>query len=146
MVSLETQTTQAVASRIRTVLNRVVAAVVQQLLGTLHSHGALGGNQGGRLDGGGQRGGLGLVHLADEAGGEGLGGAEVAGGQGQLFDPRQAADDLGQTRERADVGGQPDVDLLDGEARVLGADTDVGAARDVDGQPDRDAVQDADDS
>jgi hypothetical protein len=75
-----------------TVLDRVVAAVIQQLLGALHGDGALGGEQPGRPNGRGQRGGLGLVHLADKADGERLGGAELARRQAHVLDPRLAAD------------------------------------------------------
>jgi len=102
--------------------------MVQQLLGTLHSDGALARNKSGLFKRRGQRGGFIVADLADEANLQGLGSAKVAGRQRDVLHPREAADDLGQARQRADVCGQADVDLLDSEAGVLGADAHVRAA------------------
>lgn len=129
----------------RTLGDGMVASVLEQLLGALHGHGALGGDEGGGLEGGSDGGGLGRQHAADKTDGLGLGGQELAGGQADVADPRGGRDDLGQAGERADVGGEPDVDLLDAEAGVLGAEADVGTAGNVDGEAKGDAVDGADD-
>ena len=123
----------------------MIPPIVEQLLGALDGDGALGGDQARRLNRGLDRGGLGLVHLADEADLLGLLGAKDACRQGYVLDPREVADRLGQPGERANVGREANVDLLDGDLDVLGAYPDVGGAGDVDGQAERDAVEDDDD-
>lgn len=50
--------------------------------------------------------------VADEADLLGLGGAELAPCQGELARLGVVADDLGEALQRADVGGQADLDLL----------------------------------
>lgn len=123
----------------------MIPRVIQQLLGPLHRNRALFGDEAGEPKRFGQGGLLVAQHTADEALGEGLVGAKVAGRQAHVLDPGGAADNLGQARQRANVGGHADVDLLDGEAGVARGDAHVGAARDVDGQAEADAVQDAND-
>ncbi|KZL83184.1 hypothetical protein CI238_04555, partial [Colletotrichum incanum] len=127
-----------------TLLDRVISRVVQQLLGPLHRHGALLRDEARelqpRLDGCL----LGLEHPADEANGQRLIGGEVARRQADVLHPRCAPHELGQPAERAKVGGEADIDLLDGEARVPRADAHVGTARNIDGDADGHAVEDAD--
>lgn len=111
-----------------TLRNRVIPRVVQQLLGALHRHRALAGDEARQLQPRVERGGLVRVHLADETYRQRLLAGEVPGRQADVLDPRRAAHELGQAAQGAEVGRQPDVDLLDGEARVPYADADVGAA------------------
>lgn len=102
--------------------------MIQQLLGTLHRNGTLARDELGPLRS--RRDGrvLGVVHLADEAHGERLVGREVARREADVFHPRRGPDELGQPAEGAEVGGETDVDLFDGEASVARGDAHVGAA------------------
>jgi len=121
----------------------MISCVIQQLFGPLHRDRALRRNEFGEVRGSLDGGGLGVVHAADEADGGGLVGAPEARGQAHLLDPRLIADGLGQAAQRADVGGQPDVHLLNGQPDVARAQPHVGAAGNIDGEPEGHAVENA---
>lgn len=115
-----------------TVIYRMIPRMIQKLLSTLYRNRALGRDQRSQLGRRIQRGGLGLVDLADEAHAQRLGGGEISAGETYLLDPRGAADDLGQAAEGSNVGCHADIDLFDGESGVAGTYPDVGRAGNVD--------------
>ena len=124
----------------------MIPSVVQQLLGALDGHGALlrevGSDLQARLDG--VR--LGIQDLAHEALRERFLRGEPPRGHAHVFDPGGGANDLGQASQRADVSGNADVNFLDGQVGVGGAETNVCGTRNVDGQTKSDTVHADDDS
>ena len=119
---------------------------IQQFLGALHRHGALprhraGPRQSFRHD----RFLPALVrHPAHEAGPARFLGAKHPSAQADILHPAARAHDLDQPAQRARVGRDPDIDLLDREPGLGRADPNVAAHRDVDAQPERVAVQGGD--
>lgn len=123
----------------------MVPCVVQQLLSSLHSNRALPSNQARQLDRLIQGSHLAVENLADKADLLRLGRAKLSCRHAYLLHPREVADGLGQPAQRANVGGQADVDLLNGQPDVTRAEPDVGGAGDVDGEAEGDGVEDDDD-
>lgn len=123
----------------------MVPCVVQQLLGSLHSNRALPSNQARQLDRLIQGSHLAVENLADEADLLSLGRAKLSCRHAYLLHPREVPDGLGQPAQRANVGSQADVDLLNGQPDVTRAEPDVGGAGDVDGEAEGDGVEDDDD-
>lgn len=119
--------------------------MVQQLLGTLNSNRALSSDQARQLDRLVQGSRLAVEDVADEADLLGFGRAKLSRRHAHLLHPREVADGLGQPGKGANVGGQADVDLLDGQPDVTRAEPDVGGAGDVDGEAEGDGVEDDDD-
>lgn len=117
-----------------TFVHSVISRVVEQFLRALNRDGTFGRQQTGHLQAGRDSRCLALADLADEAHRQGLLGVEEARGHADVFDPAGAAYCLGQPAQGADVRGQPDVNLLDGESCVGGADPDIAASGQVDGQ------------
>lgn len=85
------------------------------------------------------------IHGTHEPDSQCLLSAEEARGHGHVFDPRQRTDDLWEPRKCADVGRESDVNFFDGEGRRRGAYADVGCAGDVDGEAERETMEDGDD-
>ena len=71
----------------------------------------------------------------------GLGRTEHPRAQTHVLDPAAAPDDFPQAAQRAHIGREANVDLLDRELRVRGADAHVTADADIDAEPERVAVQ-----
>lgn len=124
----------------------VLSREIQDLLGTLNSDWRLASQQSSDLHS--LLDGLGLVlqNAADEAELQCLLSTEDAGSHGDVLDPGVVADNLWKAGESSDISGNADVDLLDGELSVCGANADICAAGHVNGETERDSVCNDNDS
>lgn len=118
--------------------------MVQHRLGPPYRNGPLGRQRPRQRERPRQRRLLGPQHLGHEADAQRLGGREGPRAQAHLLHPAEVADDLGQPGQGAEVGGDADVDFFDAEAGGGGAEADVGAGGDVDGDAVGEAVEDED--
>lgn len=130
---------------IQTFPHTVISRMIQNPLGPVHGHGTLACEDIRNLNRSLQRLVFRLQHLAHESDPRCLLRQEWPRAHAHVFDPAKVAYDLWKTRERTEIGGDADVDFLDGEARRGGAEADVGAGGDVDGDAVGYAVEDADD-
>lgn len=130
---------------VQPILNRPIARIIDNLLRPHGRHRALARNQARLLQRRLHRRLLVLIHVADQTHPQGLLGAEDARRQGHVLDPRGISNRVRQARQGADVGGDANVDFLDRELCVLGAEADVAGERHVEGEAEGDGVQDGDD-
>lgn len=129
----------------RTVRDAMISRVIEEMLCALDGDGAFRRQELGHGETVLESEIFGVVDGADEAVAEGFVGAKGARRETDVLDPAGGAtDDFGQPAERANVRGQADVNFLDGEAGGAGAEADVGAGAEVDGEANGMAVKDAD--
>lgn len=120
----------------------MIPRVIQQLLGALYCHRALGSQQLCHLEPGFHGLALGLVHLANKAHGQRLPGVKCPRRQAHVLDPAEAPHALWQPAKRANVRSQSNVHFLHSESRIGSAYPHVSAGRQVDRQAYANAVQD----
>lgn len=125
--------------------NRVIARVIDKVLGAHGRHRALARNQARLLQRRLHRRLLIIIHSANQARAKRLLGPKDARSQAHILHPRMIANRVRQARQRADISRNTDIDLLDGEFGALSAEADVTGERQVEGEAEGDFVQDGDD-
>ena len=94
----------------------VISRMVQDLFSPLHRYGGLARQHARNRHRSPHRLVFRLKHLAHESDPRRLFGREWPRAHAHVFDPTEVADDPWQARERTEIGGNTDVDFLDGEA------------------------------
>ncbi|MNZ98917.1 hypothetical protein D3C78_1182220 [compost metagenome] len=114
------------------VVDAVVAHVADHFLGTGHGNRRLGGDFPGNAHHAVEQAGGVAVDTIDQADAARFVGTEGAPRISE-FTQHAVPDDPGQALQCANIGGHADIDLLDGELRVLGRVTHVAGGNQVDG-------------
>lgn len=129
---------------LQTISHAMISRMIQDLLSPLHRHWALGRQHVRNPHRSLQRLIFRLEHLAHESDPKRLFRREWPRAHAHVLNPTEVAYDLWKAGERAEIGGDADVDFFDGETRRGRAEADVGAGGDVDGNAIGYAVENAD--
>lgn len=122
----------------------MIATPVEKVLSALYRYGTLACYDLGNAKGLADRLGFVWKDTVDKPHAKGLLSTEVPRCQADVLNPGVRADDLGHSRQGAHITRHSDVNFLDTEHDVGCADAQVGTRADVQGDADRDTVQNAD--